>query len=80
MATSVERMTVYGGVLLFIMAIFAAVGAILWPYTINTWLIFFGKPATIKAWHGALLGFTPVIGQIMIPAAFITWVLMLFIS
>lgn len=55
------------------------VGALLWPYTINSWLAFFGKPAAIVWWHGALLGFAPIIGQVTIPAAIVTWILMLFL-
>ena len=65
---------------LIILAICAAVGAVLWPYTINTWLVFLDKPPVVTPLHGALLGFCPVIGQITIPAAVITWILMLFIG
>lgn len=64
---------------LFILALFALIGALLWPYTLNTWLEYFGKPQTIVMWQGALLGFCPVIGQLTIPAAIITWILMLFL-
>ena len=66
-------------VLLITLAIFAAVGGFLWPYTINSWLVFFGKDPTIVFWQGALLGFCPGIGQVSIPAAVITWILMLFL-
>lgn len=56
-----------------------AIGSLCWPYTLNTWLEFFGKPESIVWWQGALLGITPFIGQFSIPAAIITWILMLFI-
>ena len=69
----------YGIVVIIILGICAIIGSVLWPYTINTWLLFFNKPVAINGWHGALLGFCPVIGQITIPAAVITWILMLFL-
>ena len=64
---------------LIIMIISAAIGAWLWPYSINTWLIFFDKTPQIVWWHGILLGFCPLIGQSTIPIAVITWILMLFL-
>lgn len=64
---------------LIIMAVCALIGAFLWPYSLNAWLAFFGKPETIVWWHGALLGFCPVIGQATIPVAVVTWILMLFL-
>lgn len=64
---------------LFIMFICAVVGAFLWPYSINSWLVFFNKPATVVWWHGAILGFCPFIGQVTIPVAVVTWILMLFL-
>lgn len=68
------------GCMVFILLISAAIGAFCWPYTINTWLDFAGKPQTIVWWQGALLGFVPWLGQSSIPAAVITWILMLFLS
>lgn len=65
---------------LIVMIICAVIGAVLWPYTINTWLVFAGKPPTVVWWHGALLGFAPIIGQATIPAAIVTWILMLFLG
>lgn len=56
------------------------VGGICWPYTINTWLAFFGKTQTIVWWQGVLLGLIPFLGQISIPAAVTTWILMLFLA
>jgi hypothetical protein len=64
----------------FILAVCTVIGAALWPYTINTWLAFFGKQASIVWWQGALMGFCPGLGQATIPAAIITWLLMLFIA
>ena len=59
--------------------VFALIGALLWPYTINTWLEYAGKEPVIVWWQGALLGFCPGIGQITLVAAIATWVLMLFL-
>jgi len=66
--------------LLVILGICAAIGAILWPYTINTWLVYANREAVVTWWHGALLGFCPFIGQLTIPAAVITFILMLIIG
>lgn len=67
-------------IVLVIFGICAAIGAVLWPYSINTWLVYFGKEAAVVGWQGALLGFCPGIGQVTIPVAVITWVLMFFIG
>lgn len=56
------------------------VGGILWPYTINTWLIFLDKPPVVTFWQGFFLGWVPGIGQLCIAGAFLTWVIMLFIG
>ena len=64
---------------LVIFFICAIIGAVLWPYSINTWLAFFDKPQTVLWWHGALLGFCPVLGQVTIPVAVVTFILMLFL-
>lgn len=66
-------------IIFIILAISAAIGAFTWPYTINSWLIFFGKSPVVTWWQGALLGFVPWLGQASIPAAVITWILMLFL-
>ena len=70
-----------GGIVLtlFGVCIVALLGGLLWPYTINTWLIYCGKEAAVVFWQGALIGFVPFVGQLMIPAAILTWVIMLFI-
>ena len=66
--------------LLVILLISAAIGALCWPYTINTWLEYAHRTARIVWWQGALLGFCPFIGQASIPAAVVTFILMLFIG
>jgi hypothetical protein len=74
-----EEAIINCGCLTIILLISIIAGAFLWPYTINTWLVYFDKPEAIKMWHGALIGFIPFIGQATIPAAFITWIIMLFL-
>ena len=61
------------------MALSTIAGGILWPYTIETWAGILNKPAEIVYWQGALLGFCPIIGQLTIPIAAVTWLLVLFI-
>ena len=68
------------GVMIVFLIIFALIGSWLWPYTVNSWLEYFGKEPVLKAWHGALLGFVPILGQVMIPAAAITFVAMLILK
>lgn len=67
-------------VILVLLTISGVIGAVCWPYTINTWLVFFGKAPAIVWWQGFLLGYVPGLGQASIPAAIITWILMLFIA
>lgn len=67
-------------IVLVILVLGAIVGALLWPYTINAWLVFAGKPPAVVWWQGALLGFVPVLGQATLPLAIVTWVLMLFLA
>ena len=59
---------------------FAVLGAVAWPYVINTWLVFFHREAVIVWWQGVILGLVPGPGQMMLPLAVITWVLMLFLA
>lgn len=59
--------------------LFMIVGAFTWTYSINTWLVFAGKPPTVLWWHGALLGITPYIGKFSPVFAAITFVVMLFL-
>jgi hypothetical protein len=70
----------YGcGCIILILLISAAIGSVCWTYSLNTWLVFFNKPASIVWWQGALLGFCPYLGQASLPFAVITWILMLFL-
>ena len=51
------------------------VGALLWPYSINSWLIYSGRPPVIEWWMGGLMGLVPGLGQSCIPVAFITFII-----
>lgn len=63
------------------MCMFALLGALLWPYTINTWLVYMGKEETMLWWHGALLGFVPTgLGQLAPIFATLTWIAMMFLG
>jgi len=66
-------------VLLFIVLLGVLPGMICWPYTINSWLAFAGKPEAVEWWQGALIGLIPGFGQLSIPAAVVTWIIMLFL-
>lgn len=48
-----------------------------WDYTISTWLEFFGRPDNFKLWMGIILTIVLPFG---VPAAVITWILMMFIG
>lgn len=58
----------------------AGLGSICWPYTINTWLIYLDKDPALQWWQGALIGLVPLLGQLSIPFAVVTWILMLFLT
>jgi hypothetical protein len=62
---------------LIALSISGIIGAFCFPYAINTWLVFFGKTASVLWWHGFLLGYVPWIGQASLPLAAVTWILML---
>jgi hypothetical protein len=77
--------TLVGGgmaVAMFFICIFGIAGIFVWPYTINTWLVYFGKVAQVLWWHGFLiglvLGFTKLkyLGIVM---ALVTWIAMMFL-
>lgn len=68
------------GVIIIFAIILFTIGAILWPYTINTWLVYTDKPPAIEWWMGGLMGLVPGLGQTCIPAAFITYIVMLFLG
>jgi len=63
-----------------IICIAFALGAVFWPYTINTWLAYSGKPPYVEWWMGGLMGLVPGLGQSCLPASLITFIIMLFIG
>lgn len=64
---------------LFVLLVSALVGGFCWTYSINKWLVFAHKPGNIAFWQGALIGFCPLIGQLSLPIAIITWIAFMFI-
>lgn len=67
-------------VFLVILSISGVIGGFCWPYTVNTWLVHTGNDPAIGFWHGFGMGYVPVLGQLSIPAAVVTWVLKLFLD
>lgn len=72
-------MKVVLGIVFVIMLVCAIIGGLVWPYTITTIGLFFGKTIVVKFWQGAFLGFCPVVGQLTIPIAIVVWILSLFL-
>lgn len=72
-------MTKYIITIVAMLAIGFLIGALTFPYMINTWLIYFGKEAVVTWWQGGLLGFVPGLGQVGIPGAVVTWIAMMFL-
>jgi hypothetical protein len=66
-------------IIVIALIISAVIGSFCWTYSINAWLVFFGKSPVLTWWQGALIGFVPYVGQASIPVAAITWILMLFL-
>ena len=66
--------------LLVFMLANAILGAFLWPYSLNSWLEFFGKMPQVVWWHGVILGVLPYFGFATVPFAVCTWILMMFIA
>jgi hypothetical protein len=64
----------------FFILISGIIGAFLWPYSLNSWLLFIGKHAKVLWWHGFILGVIPGFGAMSIPIAVITWIAMLFLT
>ena len=62
---------------IFYVVIAGGLGALINPYTINTWLVYCDKPPNVEWWHGGLIGL--VASPLTIPAGVITWVCMLFL-
>lgn len=67
------------GCLMILIIVSAIINGVTFPYTLNSWLIYFGKEPIIVWWQGILLGLVPGIGQLSITLAVITWILMLFL-
>ena len=67
-------------VILVVVAGLVLVSGACWCYAINTWLVFLGNDAVLKLWQGCLIGLVPAFGQLSIPVAVITWILMLFLA
>lgn len=55
------------------------IGAFCWTYSINEWLLYAGKETQIVWWQGGLIGLVPVLGQLSIPFAVGTWILLMFL-
>lgn len=62
-----------------VMLICAVLGGLVWPYVINSWLIFFGKPATAAFYHGWALGFIPHLLSLGVMLAVCTFIFFLFV-
>jgi hypothetical protein len=63
---------------LLLFTISGIIGALCFPYAINTWLVYAGKAPVFLWWWGFLLGYVPGAGQLALPVAAITFILMLF--
>jgi hypothetical protein len=76
-----DRLVVGGFLFTIIFVIFfgGIVGIFTWPFVINSWLVYFGKSASVIWWQGFLLGMVPYFGWLSIPCAAATWILMLFL-
>ena len=74
-----DAATAQFGCLIIILIVSAIINALTFPYTINSWLIYFGKEPIIVWWQGILLGLVPGISQLSITLAVLTWIMMLFL-
>lgn len=55
------------------------IGSICWTYSINTWLVWLDRLATVRWYHGGLISFVPFIGKWGFACAIVTFVVSLFI-
>lgn len=62
-----------------LLSVSGIIGGFCWPYSLNAWLEFFGKDPSVVYWQGFVLGYVPGLGQMSIPVAVITWIMMLFL-
>ena len=65
---------------IIVVIVWIIVGAFTWPYSINTWLIYFGKSPMIVWWQGCLISLVPWLGRATIPVAVLTWLAMFFLN
>jgi len=67
-------------IIFLVITIFCSItGGFLWPYALNSWLIFAGKSTKVTFLNGMLLGAIPVFGFLQFPITVITWIAMLFL-
>lgn len=55
------------------------IGMFCWPYAINSWLVFAGKPPNIQWYQGFLLGIIPIFGKFSLVFAVLTWIILMFL-
>jgi hypothetical protein len=65
--------------ILLVLGLSIIINSLTFPYAINTWLMFFNKQPQVLWYHGAILGVVPIIGQLGIIIAALTWIAMLFL-
>lgn len=65
--------------LVIICLVSGCIGTFCIPYTINTWLLFTGKEATVTSLNGFLIGLFPPLGFLSIVISIMTWIAMLFL-
>jgi hypothetical protein len=65
--------------ILVVLLLGAIVSSFLFPYTVNAWLLFAKREPVVQWWMGFLIGCIPGIAELVVPAAIITWLIMLFI-
>ena len=69
---------IVGLVVLIVLGLLALCGAC-WDYSISEWLVYFDKPDRFQLWHGMLISLVPGFGQLAVPVAIFTFIIMLFI-
>lgn len=60
-------------VLVGVVLLTATIGALLYPYALNTWLGFFGRAPVVTWWHGAILGAIWPTNKLTLFVAAATW-------
>jgi len=75
-----DLLVAYFLIVVVVLVISGLIGGICWPYSVNTWLSWVDKEPAFGFWHGFGCGFVPVIGQLSIPAAVVTFIADLFIE